>query len=491
MKTALRILALSLAAALPCSAAAQDPCLPCYRTVNRIVYEEEPFTAYRVEYETVLEQREITESRPVYETELRKRTVRVAKPVVETATRQERYFTLKPVYETEEVERAYDRTTWETVTEMRQDRVIVQRPVVETQMHERQHVVRRPVQETVWQDQAYTALTPVTTMRTQLVDQGGFVDMWNYVPGRSQHSLRWMPRGYSTSAVTGETYYRRGGLAWVPSVTPGTYTVSRAYVPNIVAQQVPVTAMMPQTVVQKVPLNVTRYQDEVVTEQVPVQVQRMEQVEEIRETPVTYQRPKVERIVEKIPVQKVRYEREEHVRQVPYEVRRIEYEDREEEYPVQVLRWETEKKVIEVPVQRRKLVPYTSYRLVPRVLTMRLPYDAPVIIDDGTIIRRETSRIVLPPASSRREVQRPANGTKNGSTKAEAKKEEAKPEEWLEELKKKPAEPSDQDPTGQPKLNGEPAKEKDLKVSPPAGSKSNEPAPAKPASGQDGKMARR
>jgi hypothetical protein len=475
MKTALRTCALVLTLVLAAPLAAQDFCVPCERIVNRIVYDQQPYKAYRYEYETVIEQRQVTTQRPVYETEMRTRRYRVAKPVVETAEREERYYTLKPVYETEERTREYDQTTWETITEMRQDRFLVNRPVVETQMQERQHVVRRPVQETVWQDQAYTQMTPVTTMRTQLVDQGGFVDSVNYVPGTSHCHLGWMPRGASTNAVTGETYYRRGGLAWVPRTTPGTYAVSRAYVPNIVAQQVPVTSMMPQTVVQKVPLAVTRYHDEVVSEQVPVQVQRIEQVEEVRETPVTYQRPKTERIVEKIPVQTVRYEREEQVRKVPYEVHRMEYEDVEEPYEVKVVRWETETQTIEVPVQQRKLVEYTAYRLVPRVVTMRLPIDAPVpVIEEGAIIRRESSRIVLPPAGTSRLVPLRKKEGEPSKAKSDANNGE------------KAGDPADKAPTGEPALNGKgEKKEEGLDLNRPAGGK-EEPTPAEK---KDGKMA--
>ena len=474
MNTALRTCALLLPLVVAAPLAAYDPCVPCERIVNRIVYEEQPYQAFRYEYETVLEQRQVTTQRPVYETEMRTRRYRVAKPVVETAEREERFYTLKPVYETEERTREYDVTTWETVTETRQDRVILNRPVVETQMHERQHVVRRPVQETVWQDQAYTQMTPVTTMRTQLVDQGSFVDTVNYVPGHSHCHLGWMPRGASTNALTGETYYRRGGLAWVPRTSPGTYAVSRAYVPNIVAQQVPVTAMVPQTVMQKVPLSVTRYHDEVVTEQVPVQVQRMEQVEEVRETPVTYQRPKTERVVEKIPVQTVRYEREEQVRKVPYEVHRIEYEDVEEPYEVKVMRWETEVQTIEVPVQQRKLVQYTTYRLVPRVVSMRLPLGAPIPVDDGVIIRRESPRIVLPPAGTTRLAPlRPKAAEKTNGAAGGAKT--------------KNGDPQDKAPIADPSLekNGE-KKDEGLDLNKPADDKEGEPTPAEK---KNGKMA--
>jgi hypothetical protein len=298
-----------------------------------------------------------------------------------------------------------------------------------------------------------------------------------------------MPRGVSTNAVTGEAYYRRGGLAWVPRTSPGTYTVGRAYVPNLVAQQVPVTSMMPQTVVQKVPVAVTRYEDEVVTEQVPVSVQRIEQCEEVRETPVTYQRPKTERVVEKIPVQTLRYEREEQVRQVPYTVQRIEYEDREEEYPVQMLRWETETKMIEVPVQQRKLVQYTAYRLVPRIVTMRLPYDVPAPIENGAIIRRPTLP-VLPPAS-RSVVKKPAaNGTKNGEPKPAEKLQKIPQDKSGSPKPPAPGVTDDDKATEKPALDNSSEKgKKELKLNKPENNKSGEPTPADESKKKDGKMA--
>lgn len=493
MKTAYRFLAGTLLAipawALsPASLIAQDcSCGPAYRVVNKVIYDQEPLTCYRVEYDTVLEDRQVTTSRPVFETEMRVRRFRVAKPVIETATREEKFFVLKPVYETEYREEVVNKTTWVQETEMRQQKIIVNRPVVETQMQQRQHTVRRAVNETVMQQQCVTAMEPVTTYRTQLVDQGAFVDSTSFVPGRTTNRIAWVPRGVATDNATGQVFRHHAGFHCVPTTTPGALVTQRIYVPNVVAQQIPQTTMMPRQVMQEVPVNVTRYQDEVVTEQVPVQVQRIEQVEEVREYPVTVNKPMTEQITNRIPIQKVRYEKEEHVRHIPIQTQRIEYEEREEEYPVQVCRMETEVKTVQVPVTVRKVVPYTTYRVTPRIVSMRVAVDAfgNVIPEAAPAVRRATERIVLPPHQSSIirpgvESQRPVEelrSTPEGEMKAIEKPVPTPDDE-------KPAGdessgPKDTDPTGKPKIDAEkPAA--DPKLNAPNGAK-----PAKPAENKD------
>jgi hypothetical protein len=490
MKNALRFLAGSALAmpAIVFSPAAtlraqECGCQPAYRVVNKVVYDEVPVTQYRVEYETQIEEREVTSTKPVYETEQRVRKYRVARPVVETATREERYFTLKPVYETEYREEAYDKTTWVQETEMRQQKYLVNRPVTETQVQERQRTVRRAVNETVMQQQCVTAMEPVTTYRTQLVDQGGFVDSTTLVAGTTRNRLSWVPRGVATDNLSGQVFSHHAGFHWVPQSTPSQLVTQRVYVPNVVAQQIPQTALMPRQVMQEVPVNVTRYQDEVVTEQVPVTVQRMEQTEEVREYPVVVSKPMTERIVNKIPVQKVRYEREEHVRQIPVQTQRIEYEDVEEPYEVKVCRMETEIKTIEVPVTVRKVVPYTAYRRTPRIVSMRIPYDAPdtiieeapvvreriILPADGGAIRRTSKKVVAPkPVEALQSDSATADGLKSVKKKT-TKVEEPTPAEEKE--------PKDSDPTGTPKIDAQKPAEKSTEPSlkGPEGAK---PAPA-------------
>ena len=288
----------------------QTPCAS-YRVVCQTVYEQQKVTAYRLGYETVLEERQVTRHRPVWETHTRERRYRVAKPVYETSTREERYKVL--------------------------------RPVTQTETRYRQHVVRRPVTETVMQDRSYVTCEPITTLRTQYVDRGGFVDQTVFRPGAVRNGLRWVPGGYVSDPATGTNVWYRGGLHWVPTQAPGRYEVRRQYVPNVVGEQVPQTSYQQRVVTQKVPVNVTRYVDEVVNQ--PVQVQVCKWVEQ------------------------------EYVRPVTVTTQRIEYEERVEPVHVRVCRMQAEVQTVQVPHTVAKWIPYTSTRLVPRTVTMRVPVD--------------------------------------------------------------------------------------------------------------------
>jgi len=292
-------------------ARAQVPCTTTYRVVCQTVYEQRQTTAYRLQYETVFEQRRVTTNRPVWETETRERRYRVAKPVVETSTREERYKVL--------------------------------RPVTQTETRYRQQLVRRPVTETLMQDRNYVTCEPVTTMRTQYVDRGGFVDQMVFRPGPVRNRLQWMPGEYTCDPATGSTSWYRGGLHWVPTQAPGQCQVQRQYVPNVVACQVPQTTYQQKVVTQQVPVTVTRYVDEMVNE--PVQVQVCKWVEQ------------------------------EYVRPITVTTQRIEYEDRVEPVQVRVCRMVSEVSAVQVPHTVAKWVPYTSTCLVPRTITMRVPID--------------------------------------------------------------------------------------------------------------------
>jgi hypothetical protein len=242
-------------------------------------------------------------------------------------------------------------------------------------MQEQRQVVRKAVNETVMQQSQALAYEPVTTYRTQLVDQGGFVDQAAYVPGTTRNRLSWVPGGYAADTTTGTVFRHRAGLHCVPFQTPGAVVTQRVYVPNVVAQQIPQTTYTAKVVTQETPVNVTRYVDEVVSQQVPVQTMRYEQVEEVRDVPYTVQRPVTERIVEKVPVQRVRWEQQECVREVPVTTQRIEYEERQEEVPVQVYKVVPEVKTVQVPKAVGQWVAVQSKRTVARVVAQRVPID--------------------------------------------------------------------------------------------------------------------
>ncbi len=284
---------------------------PAYQTVYRTVYEPESVSAYRLEYETVVEQRQVTTQKPVWETETRTRRVTVAKPVTETSTQTQRYKVLKP--------------TWETQTKMRR------------------RLVQRPVTETVVQSQNYTTYEPVTTMRIETVDQGGYVDHLVARPGVVQTRLQWLPGTCAVDPVTGTTTRYRGGLHWVPQQTPTTYQVQRQYVPNIVQRQVPQTTYVQKVETRQTPVTVTKLVNEWVEEPYQVRVQKW--TEQLMERPVTVT------------------------------TQRIEYEARDEPYQVQVCKWISESQTVQVPRTVAKWVPYTTTRMVPKTVAMKVPVD--------------------------------------------------------------------------------------------------------------------
>jgi hypothetical protein len=423
-----------------------------YRLECQTVYDEQRTTVYRLQYETVYEEREVTTQRPEWVTEHRQRRVRVAKPVVETSMHEKRQVVHKPVWETSMEERRRQVVKYVTETSTREERHVVHRPVWETHEREEQHVVRRAVTDTVMQQQQFTTMEPVTTMRTQYVDQGGFVDHQVYRPGDVRNRLQCLPGGYYQDPASGQTVWRRRGLHWVASQDPGRIDTFRQYVPNVVAQQVPQTTLMPRVVTQETPVQVTRYVDDVVVHKVPVQVCRMEAVEEVRQIPVTVQRPVTEEFVEQVPVQTLKWIAEETVEQIPVTTRRIVYEDHIEEVPVRVCRMVTETHVQRVPRTVARWVPHEVRRKVPRTVVMRVPVDP--CLPPGVSIPPPPS---LPPTTTRRvpveengEVENEVNGARESPSDRPPAENGTNADKWDDAERR---EPRDTDPTGQPRLN--------------------------------------
>ena len=356
-----------------CPVSGYDSCRPVSQVVCQTVYEPRPVTVYRLMYETILEERQVTSYRPVWETQTRERRYTVARPVMETSTREQRFRVRRPVRETQMRDTSYDRVQYVAETQMREQRVIVNRPVWETRQQERRYVVRKPVTETITQDRHYTTMQPVTTMHTQVVDQGQYVDQSYYQPGPIVRRLRWLQGHRFTDPATGVTRWRGACLYWVPVQRSGRHVVQRAWVPNYVTRQVPQTTYVPKSAVQQVPVQVTRYQDEVVTDTVPVRVCRMEQTEVVQQVPHTVYRQVVERIQQQTPVQVCRWVEEEVVRHLPVTTTRYEYEQRVEQVSVRVCNMVTFQETVRVPRTRAKWVPVTYTRMVPRTVMMRGP----------------------------------------------------------------------------------------------------------------------
>ena len=263
---AIRLFALGAVLALPSLGQAQI-CCSTEQIVYRVVQEPRQVTRYRLEYETVVEERERTVQRPVWETEMRTRRVRVAKPVTETSERQETVTVLRPVVDERVEERVHNVVRYVDETSVRQERYFVQRPIVQVEEREQRYTVQRPVTSTVMQDYQYTAYRPVTQMQTQMVQTSQAVDQVVDIPGAYRNRLNWQQGGFAVDPATGQTYWQRGGFFWNPVQTrAATQVVQRAYVPQTVAVQQPVTSYMPEVVTAQRPVNVTQYvAEEVVT----------------------------------------------------------------------------------------------------------------------------------------------------------------------------------------------------------------------------------
>ena len=298
---------------------AADECCgsTAYRLTYETIYEQQPVTTYRLQYETVWQQQQVVSQRPVWETEMRTRTYRVAKPVLETAEREERYTVLRPVWETTYRDYSYDRVRYVSETATRQERRIVNKPVWETQMRQQQVVVQRPVTETVVHDRVQTVYQPVTTARAQLVDQGQLMDQWTYMPGTARNRLRWLPASVYTNPTTGQCSGSAAGCIGFPIRRETCTKGRRSMCPTWCSNRCSRHRYVPQTVVEKVPVQVTRMQQEVEVRQYPVQVYRVEQHEEVTEVPYTVQRPVTERVEQKVPVQVCRWEQQENGAQGP------------------------------------------------------------------------------------------------------------------------------------------------------------------------------
>jgi hypothetical protein len=362
---------------------AQVPC-QSYRIVEKTVYEQKPVTTYRQETQWVTEEQEVTTYEDVWVTEYE--TVTSYKPIFETEERYETRIVRKPVWETQTQTSYEDVIEYETVTEDRQEIVLVPKTIRETKFREEQRVERVPVTQTYNQQEAVTTLKPVTTYRAELVDQGGYVDQLAYQPGRVTNRLQWTRPSWNYDPATGANYYQRRGFHWVPNQAPGTYSMQRTYVPNVVAQQVPVTNYVPETVIQQRPVQVTQYVDQVNTYRVPYEEVRTEFEQQIVNQPVTYQRPVTRRIEHQKPVQVLKWIEQEV--QVPVKNQTVTYKPIVEQKPVQVLKRIPQVKKVQVQRPVTQWVKQESMQSVPRIVTMRIPLDAygnPITTPSATV----------------------------------------------------------------------------------------------------------
>jgi hypothetical protein len=215
--------------------------------------------------------------------------------------------------------------------------------------------VMKPVVETAYRTECQTVLRPVTTCQTQYVDHGCFGDQLVMKPGLPATRLTWQSATCAVDPATGQTVYQRAGLYWVQ--TPrGQYEVQKVWHPNVVAQQVQQTNYVPETV----------------TQQVPVQVQKMV----------------AEQCVRKVPVQVCKIVTEQCVRKVPVTTCKMVYEERVEQVPYQVCKMVAQQETIRVPHCVEKQIPVTYTYSVPHLVCYREPLDAcgnPVVVQSNAV----------------------------------------------------------------------------------------------------------
>lgn len=313
--------------------------------------------AFRTVRETVMKEEEITTYETVWDEETRYRTRTVCKRVPETSVKTETVRVSKPVWETVEKETSYDVVRYVQETSEREEVSTVCRPVTEYQERQITETVSRPVQETVMQQQCRQVNRPVTTCQTRVRDAGEYVTRFAPQPSRTFTRLTWQRGGDYFDPATGRTKYRLPGLYWTDLSAPTQYKAERVFESRMITESVPVTTLVPETVVEQVPVTVNKVvQEQVVrTEQVPVT--RMVQEKVVKKIPVTTYKPVTEKVVQKTPVRVCRMETVDEVREIPVTTYKTVTETIQEPYTVKIAR--------QVPKVVKVQRPVTVCRQVP------------------------------------------------------------------------------------------------------------------------------
>jgi hypothetical protein len=117
-----------------------------------------------------------------------------------------------------------------------------------------------------------------------------------------------------------------------------------------------------------------------------VETQKIERQIVTQKVPVTVQREKKRYVTERVPVETVRYVPQIEVRKVPVTQTRFEEIERVEPYEVQVLQYVAETKEVEVPKTVLRREPITSTRFVPQQSVLRLPLPASTLTPVETAV---------------------------------------------------------------------------------------------------------
>lgn len=336
-----------------------------YRYYDQTFYRDQPVEAFKWVEQEVTETKQKKRWVQQYDTQTLEKTSVSYRPVEKTSERIEKYKELEPVTVTKFREKRIEETNFETEVEMRDQTVVVKKPVVETVMREKQFKVREKVTEPSFEYKPVTTYKPVQVPQTTLVPAGVVV------PGvvGNRPRVQWLRPGNYVDPLTGLSVFRRRGLHWV-NPTP-----VAAVVPALVPQAATTTAMIPETVLEKEPIEISRFIDRVETRKVPVEVQRLEETYETRKVPVEVRRPKTTVRVEKIPYQETTYQEIEKVRKIPVVERTMQKVETIEPYQQTTVKWV--EKVEAVPTSKivRKKVPYMTTKKVPYTVRMRVAVD--------------------------------------------------------------------------------------------------------------------
>jgi hypothetical protein len=164
------------------------------------------------------------------------------------------------------------------VTEYQQVKHKVRRPVTEVEYIDQPVTTYRPVVETRSRDVPVTTYQNVQECRT--VTKNASYWKTNYYKNPKMTACQYDPR----RSVAG--WWNRGLYRIRSSFTPSV-TATRQYVPQTIAQQVPVNRRVPITTVQKQTYQVTKYVPETTTRRVAVNKVRWVEQEVIAMKPVT------------------------------------------------------------------------------------------------------------------------------------------------------------------------------------------------------------
>jgi len=167
------------------------------------------------------------------------------------------------------------------VTEYRPIKQTVQRPVCDVQYVDREVTAYRPITETKTCDVPTVSWQQVTECQTVQRDMGYWTTQYECRPRVSP--CQYDPR----PGVAG--WWNRTNYSMRSAFTPQV-VARRQYVPNVVAQQIPITRQVPQYGTRQVSYNVTRMEPYTTTQKVAVNSVRYVAEEVTQMQPVTVMR---------------------------------------------------------------------------------------------------------------------------------------------------------------------------------------------------------